>query len=535
MCSSHCIVIPAVKKNVAFPNDLVKKLKGTMLIQRIINLALQLHLKQHVFVITDSEEISLICQRNGVGFFYNKNLRLDDNVVFSIRDYLLQLAASYEHFFLLWPYCPLVPEQVLKQAQTQFFSQQIDSLISVKRVHPELIKYSGQVRDDVTHKDCEYYQQVKSLHIFSRDYIHGQARGNQLFELPDDTLEIKSFHDWWVCEKLMSRKRILFRVIGNNNIGMGHIYRALSLAHENTDHELVFVTDQNSESALNKLAGYDYYIETASNEAIEEKIIQLKPDLVINDILNTRKDYILKLKSHGIRVINFEDLGEGAVHADLTVNELYDDAQFEGGNVCWGNAYAFLRDEFLGAKVHVFKPEADTILLTFGGSDPSNMTFRVFNAISRYCMEHKLKVYIVCGPGYLHHEMLKQYLAELQYPDFLCTRDTGVISQYMEKAQIAISSNGRTAYELAHMNIPTIVIAHNKREHTHRFTHKRNGFINLGTIDNIKNDREIIIALDDLIKNHKLRRKLFSNMQRFDFIANKRKVVGYIMDMLEDD
>ncbi len=533
--TEYCIVIPAVKKNVAFPNDLVKKLNGVMLIQRAITRALQLHQKQHVFVVTDSEEISLICQRNGVLFFYDKSLILGEDVLLSIKDYLRQLAENYGHFFLLWPYCPLVQKATFKQALAQYFTSRLNSLISVKRLYPELVRSEERNAVTLAKQDHEYYQQVKSLHIFSLDFLEGKEQGNQLFVLRDDVLEIKSFHDWWVCEKLMRRKRILFRVVGNTTMGLGHIYRALSLAHENTDHEIVFVTDEDSGHAMNRLAGYDYYIEIAGTDEIEEKILQLKPDLVINDMLNTDRDYILKLKANEIRVINFEDLGEGALHADLTINELYDDPQFEGGNVCWGSSYAFLRDEFAGAKVHTFQDEVDAILLTFGGADPSNLTFNVFKSISQYCIDHGLKVFIVCGPGYLYYDMLEQYLLDIQYSGFYWTRDTGVISGYMEKTQIAISSNGRTTYELAHMHIPSIVIAQNEREHTHRFTHGQNGFINLGVYERIEDDEEIVSALDNLINNRNMRRKLFNNMRQFDFLANKRKVVGQIMAMLEDE
>ena len=33
--------------------------------------------------------------------------------------------------------------------------------------------------------------------------------------------------------------KIIFNVIGGTDIGMGHIYRSLSVAHEITDHNIV--------------------------------------------------------------------------------------------------------------------------------------------------------------------------------------------------------------------------------------------------------------------------------------------------------
>ena len=60
------IVIPASKKSVAFPDDLVKKLAGVTLIQRAITIAKSTVSESQILVMTDSEELNLICQRQGV-------------------------------------------------------------------------------------------------------------------------------------------------------------------------------------------------------------------------------------------------------------------------------------------------------------------------------------------------------------------------------------------------------------------------------------------------------------------------------------
>ena len=61
------IIIPALKKTVAFQDDLVKKLGGISLVQRAINKAIDFGLKKSgIHLLTDSEEIRLIAERNGV-------------------------------------------------------------------------------------------------------------------------------------------------------------------------------------------------------------------------------------------------------------------------------------------------------------------------------------------------------------------------------------------------------------------------------------------------------------------------------------
>ena len=146
----------------------------------------------------------------------------------------------------------------------------------------------------------------------------------ETIDIDNEFIDIRSYQDWWVCEKYLQRKRVIFRVIGNDQVGMGHIYRSLTLAHELIDHDITFVADFESKKAVEELISHDYRINVFDNQNIVNNIIDLKPDLVINDILNTSRQDVLELRSVGTRVINFEDLGDGAPLANMTVNELYD-------------------------------------------------------------------------------------------------------------------------------------------------------------------------------------------------------------------
>jgi len=324
----------------------------------------------------------------------------------------------------------------------------------------------------------------------------------------------------------------LFRVVGDKKIGMGHIYRSLSIAHEISDHEILFVCDEGNAIAVNKLAGYDYWLEVYKKEEIVKKIIELKPDLVINDILDTTQEDILPLKKNGIKVMNFEDLGDGACLADITINELYDNPRFDSKNILWGNGYFFIRDEFNGAKENVYKNKVESILISFGGTDQHNLTLTIYRLIKDICKFNNIKMYIVTGPGYIDFEHLKEevnndVLVEL-------TNATGIISSIMEKSQVAIISNGRTVYELAQMNIPAIVISQHERECNHDFSVESNGFIDLGIYrDNITNI-DVVNNLNKLIEDDSFRKMLMSNMQKISFTENKKKVIKTIINLIAD-
>ena len=71
----RCIIIPAIKKNAVIPDQLVKKLAGVTLIERAIETARAVAQGKDIYVLTDSQEISLICERLGVQFRRNRELK----------------------------------------------------------------------------------------------------------------------------------------------------------------------------------------------------------------------------------------------------------------------------------------------------------------------------------------------------------------------------------------------------------------------------------------------------------------------------
>ncbi|HQF56084.1 MAG TPA: cytidine 5'-phosphate N-acetylneuraminic acid synthetase, partial [Fibrobacteria bacterium] len=325
---------------------------------------------------------------------------------------------------------------------------------------------------------------------------------------------------------------IAFRVIGSNQLGMGHIYRALTLAHEIADHEIVFQCSVEHDVAVNKIAGYEYFLKTSAPDRMTDDLIALRPDLVVLDTLDTDADEVIRLREAGAKVASFEDLGTGARETDLTINELYDTPLFDSPNVLWGHAHAFLREEFHGARRYNFHQKVRRILLTFGGADPSDMTMSVLSTIEDWCRARGIAIQVVCGTAYLHRKRLEEHVAA---SDGMveATFETGVMSRIMEGCDLAVSSNGRTTYELAHMRIPALILEHNDREHTHKFTSQENGFLNLGVWRDIEDRSKVLHSLERLVDDVPFRRRLHKAMSRFDFVANKSKVVRRLVELAE--
>ena len=513
------VVIPAINKSPVIPGQLLKKLNGKLLIQRSIDISKEL--TDNIIVLTDNEEIALIAERNKINFVHDEKLNIDSSNLLDVVDNYVK---TEKDILIFRANTPLIKSKTLKEAYKLFKKNRKKILISVKKLNKILYKHFL----DLQKENGEYFEEIKAFVIYNQSLSNRNKLS--LFVLNgDEAIEIESYQSWWICEKLLKRKRIIFNVIGNIKVGMGHIYRALSLAHEITDHEIIFVCREEDKLAVESIASKDYKV--IESKDVKKTLIELNPDLVINDILNTKKDFILALKKKGIKIVNFEDVGEGAKYADIVFNELYEDKVLPYKNILWGYEWYFLRDEFENANVNTFRDEINKILITFGGTDQHNLTMLTLkNLLKLYKkLNIKIPVEVVCGGGYLYKNELDKFTKNFDFVNV--TYKTGVISKKMEECDIAITSNGRTVYELAHMHIPSIVISQHERENTHKFSKLENGFINLGIFNNNTEDK-LLFYLEKLLMDKEYRYLLFLNISKFNFLPNKQKVIKKIMELL---
>ncbi len=531
------VVIIALKKNVAFHDDLIKRLSGITLIQRVISKALELDIgKSDIHVMTDSEEVRVIGERNKINIYCDPELIIKDfKGPGKSTNFLKSLADQSDFILFLSPYSPLISKITLKNALSELIKSNKHVLKPIKLI--KRIAYDGK---DKTTLNYLFENEEKPFKVESKAFSIIKSKSfesinNEIsclsFPISNDFFTIESYQDWWVCEKFLERKRIIFRVIGNNKVGMGHIGRSLSIAHEISNHEVLFVCDTQSREAAIEIENRGYLLKAYDQDRIISAIINLNPDLLINDILSTTKEDVAPFKDLGIKTINFEDLGEGARLSDITINELYDEPIYTSKNTFWGHDYFFLRDEFNEATPNKFKKKIEKILISFGGTDQHNLSLIVYNIIKDFCNLHNILIHIVCGSGYSKYDdLVKQVNSD---PRVLLTRATGVISTIMEESQLAIVSNGRTVYELAHLNIPSIIISQHNREKGHTFASLDTGFEELGVYKKGHTEELIKKTIENLFLNIKHRKKLFRSMMTYNFANNKKNVLKMIFSILD--
>ena len=327
-----------------------------------------------------------------------------------------------------------------------------------------------------------------------------------------------------------NKKTILFNLIANKKVGLGHLFRCAYLAKGFPDCKIKFLCSSRDKKYIKNFLDQEIQL-LEHQETNKLSIIKAnKPLLIINDVLSTEKNFVNSLANLGIKVVNFEDLGSGANCTDLTINQIYENKIIDGPNILWGHNYFFLRDEFDEIEIsHTFK-KLKNIILTFGGSDQHNLSKEIYQVISEFCYLNDINISIVTGPGYEYLTDLKEYVLNRRGVELIIS--TGTISKIMQKSQLAISSNGRTVYELAHMNVPGIIISQHKRESLHTFSNKENGFINIGIYEKDKTAKKVLKELKVLKSSEVKLSNLFSKVSNYDFSLNKNKVIDLIREVL---
>lgn len=536
-------VIPARGGSKGIPRKNMRLMNGKPLIAYSIQNALDCPLIDEVVVSTDSEEIMHYVSRfesvkviKRDSSLSGDEVTLDPVVSDAVQKVEKELSCKFDIVVTLQPTSPLLKVQTLKDALAKFCSSKDDSMISVTNA-PHL---SWKV-DEATGSIIPNYEkrlnrqllppnflETGAFLITKRDYVSQDSRlGREInvFEVPkEESIDIDSREDWILSEAILKRKTIVFRVDGYKELGMGHIYRALTLAYKLTGHEVVFICNSMHTEGIEKLKSAFMRVVLINNN--DELFCWLKnnpTDIFVYDCLDSEVEFIRNIKRLVGRVITFEDLGAGSFYADCVINALYEQPD-ERKHVFSGKDYACLRDEFIISGHKMYSEKVRNVLVMFGGTDPLDMTSRLFSIAKEINKnETKINFYFILGAGYKGSNVDS-------YPDakIHVVRNVDRVSDYMLKADLAVSSQGRTTYELACIGVPTVVIAQNEREQLHDFARMSNGFINLGLGQKVS-DEDIKSTIRWLINASTVRKQMYELMLKNDLKKGIDRVISIIL------
>jgi CMP-N-acetylneuraminic acid synthetase/spore coat polysaccharide biosynthesis predicted glycosyltransferase SpsG len=540
------IVIPARGGSKGIPRKNLRPLNGRPLIWYAIQAALASDLADRVAVSTDDEEIQLFADRFGAAVLMRpRELALDSVPLDPVVRHAVQSCEDrwQEHYDIIvtvQPTSPLLEKKDIDAVIMQLKDGPVDTVLSVcEDRHLRWKQSNGRFEPAYEQRVNrqylpEEYRETGAViacrrHVLETGTRIGNAVGLHVMD-SQRSIDVDTCHDLWLCEQILKRKRIVMAVTGNATVGMGHVYRCLMLAHALIHHEVIFVCRKQDDLAIDYISQHHYRVEVSEAANFFAFVRSLSPHLVINDILDTRADDMMVLKKSGARVVNFEDMGMGAEIADLVFNALYPH-HMPRDHIVTGPSCFCLRDEFIHIDKKKRSGPVKRILLTFGGVDEGNLTCRVLKIIQEGLEKDGLHVDVVLGPGYTHLPALEK-LAETLDPGWITiVRSTRKISEYMNSADLAVTSAGRTVFELASLEVPTLVICQNSREVTHRFASSENGIINLGLRTQI-DDPAIARTLVQVVKEEALRKTMVEKMKALDLRSGKDRVIEKINALL---
>lgn len=544
----NIVIIPARGGSKGIPRKNLRPVNGKPLIYYSIASSISSPSIERVVVSTDDDEIALLAERFGADVLMRPAILADDIttldpvIIYTVEQAEEVWGEKYENVITIQPTSPLITSSEIEEAVQLLTKSRADTVLSVVddrhltwTTNAGVSKplYSDRVNRQ---KLPACYKETGSVIACTRTQLHKKTRigeNVELLEVPQDrSVDIDTFSDLALCESLLKRKRIVFTVIGYKKVGLGHVYRALMLAHELVNYDLHFICEETSDIAIRNIKKQHYTVHVCAEGDLAEACNRLMPDLVINDILDTTEKFIVDLKGTGTKVVNFEDLGKGSDSADLVINALYPN-QVASEHILVGHHYFCLRDEFLYLPLYEEKRDVKRILLTFGGVDEGDLTLRCLCLLSDYCAENDIAIDIVTGPGYLYQTQLLEHVSVNTISNIEVSMGSNRISDHMCKADLVITSGGRTVFELAAMHVPTIVICQNQRETTHTFASKENGILNLGFRCDITDD-EIYKSVIGVIENDKELENMRNIAKKHDFKKGKARVIKLITDLIEN-
>ena len=239
-------------------------------------------------------------------------------------------------------------------------------------------------------------------------------------------------------------KRILFITGYGNNYGMGHLKRTIILADKLKKDFLIYYSFYNSDIPQNIFSKNDYKIipyNNLENFVIKEGVF----DRVIVDLRDTLYEDMKFYKELG-PVISLDDMGVGGQISDINICALPRLKEYNKNRYNFdGLEYLIIKKSKIKEYKEINNPPKN-ILITFGGSDPQNLS----RIISTIFVEMGYKVTLIVGP------VFNDNIKDIESCEII--RNVDNLNTFIEESDLVVSSFGLTFFESLISNKPVFLI-----------------------------------------------------------------------------
>jgi UDP-2,4-diacetamido-2,4,6-trideoxy-beta-L-altropyranose hydrolase len=250
---------------------------------------------------------------------------------------------------------------------------------------------------------------------------------------------------------------------GSEAIGFGHVNRCLVLAREleRRGAGVVFVMRRSSERVLAIVRDEGFEIADSASPPPYAP----EPEWAVVDSYAMGAAELAALHRPARRIALIDDIGgRDLTDVDVLINPnlgSYDYIAAAGVRFLRGPKFCLLREEFRRGRRTEHPPRPRRLLLTFGASDPDDVSSRVLEIVRQ--VDELEEIRVLLGSGYRCMEEIAA--ASARDPRVVILQDPDDVAGVMLASDLAITAGGSTCYELAALGVPfvTLVCADNQR------------------------------------------------------------------------
>lgn len=265
-----------------------------------------------------------------------------------------------------------------------------------------------------------------------------------------------------------ANKLVVIRCDGHPDIGLGHVVRCLAIARSLRDRlgiGIVFaMADRAPGPEMVREAGFPVELSDGEESEplwLEEVLTRRRANGLLLDIrTDLAAGSIRDWRRKGILIAVLDDGSERRLCADLAfyppvpqVDEM-DWTDFTGVRLS-GWEWIPLRADF-DRKLPPPANQTPRVVITMGGSDPAGLSLLALNALQR--LDVPLNARLILGRSFAHGPQLAQLLPNLRIPVTIL-ENVNNMPEALADADLAVASFGVTAYEMAALGIPTILLS----------------------------------------------------------------------------
>tara|TARA_B110000003_G_C16632016_1_gene527032 strand:+ start:196 stop:1242 length:1047 start_codon:yes stop_codon:yes gene_type:complete len=315
--------------------------------------------------------------------------------------------------------------------------------------------------------------------------------------------------------------KVIFRCDAGHapEIGTGHIARSKTLANELVNSKLlskddiIFLTRDDPGFDLGKKylkkSGFNFEVfadqKLKANSDSEKYILcNANTKIIFMDRLETSENLIKSISARGIKVVTFDDYGDGRNFSDLAISSIFDDVT-HSLNLITGYKYLILSKNVY--KKSIIRNNVSNIVATFGGNDARDLCLHFLKNIE--FIDPKIKIEIILGKVeeediYRYKNIVKERLNNNIDIHIFPNNYHEIIAN----ADFAISSGGLSIFEFSAYGVPSIGLP----QYPHQLRTIKNlekaGISILGTLEMNLSNNKLSDAIKMLISDNALRKKM---------------------------